>query len=101
MKRNHLQILSIALMSAMIMFFSTVQNTSAADKENMKYYQENYEMDFDNDFETVWNSILKSIQDVNCQTIRKTSRQTEKGLLKSVNLISAFLLPVRTQLLLH
>ena len=84
MKRNHLHILSIALMSAMIMFFAAVQNTRAADKESMKFYQENYEMDFDNDFETVWNSILKSIQDVNCQTIRKTSRQTDKGMLKGI-----------------
>lgn len=84
MKRNHLLIIPIALMSAMFMMFSSVQDISAAEKLSMKLYQEKYEMDFDNDFETVWNSILKSIQDIDCQTIRKTSRQTDQGLFKGI-----------------
>lgn len=51
-------------------------------KKGYEFYKEKYEADYDQDFEVMWNAVLKSIEDIGCQTITRNSRANDEGLYK-------------------
>ncbi len=50
----------------------------------LKYFKEKYEETFKTSFEETWKAVLKSIEENNCQVIKKTTKQGDGNLLKGV-----------------
>jgi len=46
------------------------------------YNPEGYERVFNASFETVWNTVIKAIENLNCQILQKNYNQTEEGYYK-------------------
>ncbi len=84
MKKHVILFLSVALL------FSLSNSAFSQDAKPKKVqkgwenYKEQYETDYALDFEVVWNSVLKSIQDIGCQTITKSTRAGDDGLYKGI-----------------
>lgn len=52
------------------------------EKEKFPYLKEKYEFTVDKPFDEVWQSALKSIDELNCMIINKSSKQDDNGLYK-------------------
>lgn len=50
--------------------------------EHMRYFKEKYEEEYQAEFETVWQAVIKSIEDMNCQIMTKKSKPNDDGLFK-------------------
>ncbi|MGE5479508.1 MAG: hypothetical protein ACM3U1_03670 [Chloroflexota bacterium] len=50
--------------------------------ERLKFYKEKYDTVYAKPFEIVWKGVLKSLEDENCQTIKKSYKQTDDGVYK-------------------
>lgn len=47
-------------------------------------FKEQYEDDFTEPFEVIWDAVLVSLQDIGCQTLTKTTRANDDGLFKGI-----------------
>ncbi len=45
-------------------------------------YKEQYEDNYNEDFEVIWDAVLKTLQDISCQTITRNTRPTDDGLFR-------------------
>jgi len=52
------------------------------EKEKFPYLKEKYELTVDKPFDEVWLSALKSVEELNCMIINKSSKQDDNGLYK-------------------
>lgn len=52
------------------------------EKEKFPYLKEKYELTVDKPFDEVWQASLKSIEELNCMIINKSSKQDDNGLYK-------------------
>lgn len=49
---------------------------------NMRFYRERYEEHFELPYQQVWDAVIASIEEINCQIISKTAKQNDEGFLK-------------------
>lgn len=78
---------SLKLILAVFALMTLISNSSKAQDEqkipeSMKLFKEKYEIVIEKDFETVWNAANKAIEELGCQTIKKTTKQNDEGLYK-------------------
>lgn len=59
-----------------------MQDVPPSSSERMKYFREKYEDTYEKPFEEVWNAVIKSLEDKDCQVLKKTYNQTDQGLYK-------------------
>lgn len=78
---------SLKLILAIFALLALISNSSKAQDEvvipeSMKLFKMKYEIVIEKDFETVWNAANKAIEELGCQTIKKTTKQNDEGLYK-------------------
>ena len=52
------------------------------DTVQVQYLPEGYEREFNTSFETTWNTVVKAIEELNCQILQKNYNQTDEGYYK-------------------
>ncbi len=62
-------------------FYALAQETTI-EPEKYPYYKDKYEYTLELPFDQVWESAIKSIEEINCQIISKHSKQDDNGLYK-------------------
>lgn len=56
------------------------QDKTTIEPEKYPYLKEKYEYTFEKGFDEVWEAVLKSIEEIECQIMQKNSRQDDNGL---------------------
>ncbi len=72
-------------LSFLILFFSSfiflyTQDKTTIEPEKYPYLKEKYEFTFQKGFDEVWEAVLKSIEEIDCQIMQKNSNQDDNGL---------------------
>ena len=52
--------------------------------ERLKYFKEKYEEDFEADFDKVWQTLLKFLEENDCQIFSQRIRENDKGLQRGI-----------------
>ncbi len=76
-------VLTLLLFLSFAVYYTQAQETKKVPK-GWEHYKEQYEDDYTEPFEDVWNAVLVSLQDMGCQTQTKTTRVSDEGLFKGV-----------------
>eukprot|EP01107_Rhizomastix_libera_P003865 TRINITY_DN16634_c0_g1_i1.p1 TRINITY_DN16634_c0_g1~~TRINITY_DN16634_c0_g1_i1.p1 ORF type:complete len:190 (+),score=6.06 TRINITY_DN16634_c0_g1_i1:156-725(+) len=69
-----------------ILFTSPVLKAEEEEEipQSMKLYQEKYVLELNVEFEKAWNAVLKSIEEIGCQTTKKSTKNTDDGTIKGI-----------------
>lgn len=59
-----------------------IDETKEKVDEQLRFYKEKYEFTSDKGFTDVWNAIVASLEEIDCQVMQKKETQTESGALK-------------------
>jgi len=79
--KSHYIIFSIIFLS-IINIMKAQDEEFTTEKEKFPYLKDKYELTVDKPFDQVWESAIKSIDELNCMIASKNSRQDDDGLYK-------------------